>query len=195
MFMGTSLTAGLGLESPDLAYPARLQAMADSAGVPARMINVGESGETSAGGLRRVGWVVSDTVDVLVLELGANDGLRGQCTDTLRTNLEQIIDSTRAHWPEAEIVLVGMEMTPNLGRAYTQAFHAVFPAVAKAKKTALVPFLLAGVGGDPKLNQQDRIHPTAEGHVILAHNVWPVLEPAIERAAAKRAARLPRAAP
>lgn len=191
MFMGTSLTAGFGLSTPDDAYPARLQALADSAGVPARMINVGESGETSAGGLRRVGWVVSDTVDVLVLELGANDGLRGQDTDALRRNLEAIIDSARARWPAAEIVLVGMEAPPNLGRAYAQAFHDVFPRVAKEKDAALVPFLLAGVGGDPKLNQDDRIHPTAEGHELLAHNVWPVLEPAIERAAAKRQGRTP----
>ena len=186
VFMGTSLTAGLGLATPDDAYPARLQALADSAGVPARMINVGESGETSAGGLRRVGWVVSDTVDVLVLELGANDGLRGQDPGALKDNLEAIIDSTRAHWPAAEIVLVGMEAPPNLGRAYTKAFHAVYPAVAKDRRTALVPFLLAGVAGDPELNQEDRIHPTAEGHEIVAHTVWPVLEPAIERAAARR---------
>ena len=186
VFLGTSLTAGLGLATPDDAYPARLQALADSAGVPARMINVGESGETSAGGLRRVGWVVADTVDVLVLELGANDGLRGQDTDALTRNLEAIIDTARAHWPDAEVVLVGMEAPPNLGRPYTTAFHEVYLRVARERATALVPFLLAGVAGDPALNQDDRIHPTAEGHEILAHNVWPVLEAAILRAAARK---------
>lgn len=186
VFMGTSLTAGFGLSSPDEAYPAVLQRRADSVGVAARMVNVGESGETSAGGRRRASWVVSDTVDVLVLELGANDGLRGQDTGALAANLEAIIDTTRAHWPDAEIVLVGMEAPPNLGGRYTQAFHEVFPRVAADKKTALVPFLLAGVAGEAALNQEDRIHPTAEGHRLLARNVWPVLAPAIARAAAKR---------
>ena len=186
VFVGTSLTAGLGLSTPDEAYPARLQALADSAGVAARMVNVGVSGETSAGGLRRIGWVVSDTVDVLVLELGANDGLRGQDPDVLARNLEAIIDTTRAHWPDAEIVLVGMQAPPNLGVRYTSAFHEVFPRVAEDRRTALVPFLLEGVGGERALNQGDGIHPTAEGHEILARNVWPVLEPVLRRAAARR---------
>lgn len=186
VFVGTSLTAGLGLSTPDESFPARLQALADSAGVPARMVNAGVSGETSAGGLRRVGWVVSDTVDVLVLELGANDGLRGLDPARLEANLEAIIDTTRAHWPTVEVVLVGMEAPPNLGARYTAAFHKVFPRVAEERSTALVPFLLAGVGGDRALNQGDGIHPTAAGHEILAHNVWPVLEPALRRAAARR---------
>jgi acyl-CoA thioesterase-1 len=185
VFVGTSLTAGLGLSTPDDAFPARLQALADSAGVPARMVNLGVSGETSAGGLRRIGWVVSDTIDVLVLELGANDGLRGQDTDALASNLEAIIDTTRAHWPDAEIVLVGMQAPPNLGVRYTTAFHDVFPRVARGRSTALVPFLLDGVGGERALNQDDGIHPTAEGHGILARNVWPVLEPALRRAASR----------
>jgi acyl-CoA thioesterase I len=185
VFVGTSLTAGLGLSTPDEAYPAQLQALADSSGVPARMVNLGVSGETSAGGLRRIGWVVGDTVDVLVLELGANDGLRGQSTDALVSNLEAIIDTTRAHWPQAEIVLVGMEAPPNLGVRYTRAFHEVFPRVAEERETALVPFLLEGVGGDRSLNQEDGIHPTAEGHKILARTVWPVLEAAIRRAATR----------
>jgi acyl-CoA thioesterase-1 len=188
VFVGTSLTAGLGLSTPDEAYPARLQVLADSAGVPARMVNLGVSGETSAGGLRRIGWVVSDTVDVLVLELGANDGLRGQDPDALARNLEAIIDTTRARWPDAEIVLVGMQAPPNLGIRYTRAFHDVFPRVAEERGTALVPFLLEGVGGERALNQGDGIHPTAEGHELIAHNVWPVLEPALLRAAARRSA-------
>jgi acyl-CoA thioesterase-1 len=186
VFVGTSLTAGLGLSTPDEAFPARLQELADSAGVPARMVNLGVSGETSAGGLRRIGWVMSDTVDVLVLELGANDGLRGQDTDVLESNLEAIIDTTRARWPDAEIVLVGMEAPPNLGARYTSAFHEVFPRVARERETALVPFLLEGVGGERAFNQGDGIHPNAEGHGILARNVWPVLEPAIRRAAGRR---------
>ena len=186
VFMGTSLTAGLGLPSPDEAFAARLQHMADSAGVPARMINAGVSGETSAGGLRRIGRLVDDTVDVLVLELGANDGLRGQDTEALAANLQAIIDSTRAHWPEAEIVLAGMRAPPNLGARYTGAFGAVFPRVAAERETALVPFLLEGVAGMRALNQGDGIHPTPEGHWMIARTVWPVLKPAIERAAAHR---------
>jgi acyl-CoA thioesterase-1 len=192
VFVGTSLTAGLGLATPDEAYPARLQALADSAGVPARMVNVGVSGETSAGGLRRIGWVVSDSVDVLVLELGANDGLRGQDPDELARNLGAIIDTTRARWPAAEIVLVGMEAPPNLGARYTSAFHEVFPRVARERGAALVPFLLEGVGGERALNQDDGIHPTAEGHEVLAHNVWRVLEPVLRRVAVRRAGDGPR---
>ncbi len=185
VFMGTSLTAGFGLPSPDDAFAARLQEMADSAGVPARMINAGVSGETSAGGLRRIGWLVGDTVDVLVLELGANDGLRGQDTEALAANLEAIIDTTRAHWPDAEIVLAGMQAPPNLGARYTGAFGAVFPRVAAERKTALVSFLLKGVAGMREFNQGDGIHPTPEGHRMIARTVWPVLAPAIERAAAR----------
>ena len=177
VFVGTSLTAGFGLSTPDEAFAARLQELADSAGVPARMVNAGVSGETSAGGLRRIAWVLGDTVHVLVLELGANDGLRGLDPDALQDNLEAIIDSTRAHWPDARVVLVGMEAPPNLGPRYTRAFHDVFPAVARARETALVPFLLEGVGGVRELNQDDGIHPTAEGHWRMARTIWPVLEP------------------
>ena len=183
--IGTSLTAGYGLPSPDESYVARLQEMADSAGVPARLVNAGVSGETSAGGLRRIGWVVRDTVDVLVLELGANDGLRGQDTEALATNLGAIVDSTRAHWPAAEIVLVGMRAPPNLGAAYTSAFDAVFPRVARQKSATLVPFLLDGVAGVRELNQDDGIHPTVEGHRRLARNVWPILLPALRRSEAR----------
>jgi acyl-CoA thioesterase-1 len=179
VFVGTSLTAGFGLLSPDEAFSARLQELADSAGLAARMVNAGVSGETSAGGLRRIGWVLGDTVDVLVLELGANDGLRGLDPGALQENLEAIIDSTRARWPDARVVLVGMEAPPNLGARYTRAFHDVFPAVARSRSTELVPFLLEGVGGVRELNQDDGIHPTAEGHRILARNVWPVLEPVL----------------
>lgn len=177
VFVGTSLTAGLGLMSPEEAYPARLQDLADSAGLPARMVNAGVSGETSAGGLRRIGWVLQDTVDVLVLELGANDGLRGLDPEALEANLTAIIDSTRARWPEAEIVLAGMEAPPNLGARYTQAFREVFPRVARTRSAALVPFLLEGIAGVTELNQSDGIHPTPEGHSRMARTIWPTLEP------------------
>ena len=183
VFVGTSLTAGFGLMAPEEAFSARLQEMADSAGLPARMVNAGVSGETSAGGLRRIGWVLGDTVDVLVLELGANDGLRGLPTEALRENLDAIIDSTRAHWPDARIVLLGMEAPPNLGPRYTQAFRAVFPEVARARGAELVPFLLEGVGGVRELNQDDGIHPTAEGHRMMARTIWSVLEPLLRDAA------------
>jgi acyl-CoA thioesterase-1 len=183
VFVGTSLTAGFGLMTPEEAFSARLQEMADSARLPARMVNAGVSGETSAGGLRRIGWVLGDTVDVLVLELGANDGLRGLPTEALRENLDAIIDSTRAHWPDARIVLLGMEAPPNLGPRYTQAFRAVFPEVARARGAELVPFLLEGVGGVRELNQDDGIHPTAEGHRMMARTIWPVLEPLLRDAA------------
>ncbi|HCR04059.1 MAG TPA: arylesterase, partial [Gemmatimonadetes bacterium] len=172
VFMGTSLTAGLGLRSTDEAFTARLQAIADSAAVPARIVNVGVSGETSAGGLRRIAWVVADTIDVLVLELGANDGMRGQDTEALAHNPEAIIDSTRAHWPAAEIVLAGMQAPPNLGARYTSAFRAVFPTVARKRRTVLVPFLLEGVAGVRTLNQEDGIHPTSEGHERIARTMW-----------------------
>ena len=185
VFMGTSLTAGLGLRSPEDAFPARLQEMADSAAVPARLVNAGVSGETSAGGLRRIAWMVVDTIDVLVLELGANDGLRGQDTEALAHNLAAIIDSTRAHWPAAEIVLAGMQAPPNLGARYASAFRAVFPTVAREHRTALVPFLLEGVAGVRALNQEDGIHPTSEGHERIARTIWPVLESALRRAGAR----------
>ena len=185
VFMGTSLTAGLGLRSTDEAFTARLQAIADSAAVPARIVNAGVSGETSAGGLRRIAWVVADTIDVLVLELGANDGMRGQDTEALAHNLEAIIDSTRAHWPAAEIVLAGMQAPPNLGARYTSAFRAVFPTVARKRRTVLVPFLLEGVAGVRTLNQEDGIHPTSEGHERIARTMWLVLEPVLRRAGAR----------
>ena len=185
VFMGTSLTAGRGLGSPDEAFPALLQEMADSAAVPARVVNAGVSGETSAGGLRRIVWMVVDTIDVLVLELGANDGLRGQDTEALARNLEAIIDTTRAHWPAAEIVLAGMQAPPNLGTRYASAFRAVFPTVASERRTALVPFLLEGVAGVRPLNQGDGIHPTSEGHEYVARTIWPVLEPVLRRAGSR----------
>ncbi len=175
VFLGTSLTAGLGLERDADRWPSVLAEMADSAGRPFRLVNAGVSGETSAGGLRRLDWILREPVDVLVLELGANDGLRGQSPEALASNLTEIVRRTRARHPRARIVLAGMEAPPNLGTAYTATFRAVFPAVADAEDVALIPFLLDGVAGVPELNQDDRIHPTAEGHRRIAANAWPTL--------------------
>jgi acyl-CoA thioesterase-1 len=177
VFLGTSLTAGLGLPTDEDTYVSRVAELADSAGTPIRAVNAGVSGETSAGGLRRVDWVLREPLDVLVIELGANDGLRGQDPFALADNLTQIIRQTRNRYPEARIVLAGMEAPPNLGMLYTLAFHDVFPRVAEAEGAELIPFLLAGVAGNPALNQSDGIHPTPEGHRIMARNTWSVLGP------------------
>jgi len=180
VFLGTSLTAGYGLDE-DEAYPARIQQKIDSAGLSYRVINAGVSGETSAGGLRRIDWLLRQPVAVLVIELGANDGLRGQDIDSMRMNLQRIIDSTRAQQPDARIVIAGMEAPPNMGRSFTDRFRRVFPEVARANDAALIPFLLDGVAAVPSLNQADGIHPTAEGQHIVAGNVWRVLGPMLER--------------
>ncbi len=176
VFLGTSLTAGLGLAREEDTYVSRLAELADSAGLPIRAVNAGVSGDTSADGLSRLPWILRSHLDVLVIELGANDGLRGQDPDALARNLRAIIDKTRAAYPRVRIILLGMEAPPNLGQRYTKRFHEVFPEVAREEHTAFVPFLLAGVGGVPALNQADRIHPNAKGEIILAHNVWPTLE-------------------
>ncbi|MGD2045076.1 MAG: arylesterase [Gemmatimonadota bacterium] len=177
VFLGTSLTAGLGLERDEDTYVARIAEMADSAGTPIRAVNAGVSGETSAGGLRRLDWVLREPLDVLVIELGANDGLRGLSPVQMSNNLIQIARRTRTRYPDARIVLAGMEAPPNLGPLYTEAFHAVFNTVADESDALLIPFLLDGVAGVPELNQNDGIHPTPEGHRILAQNAWEVLGP------------------
>ncbi len=179
VFLGTSLTAGLGLTSDDDTYVERVAELADSAGMSVRVVNAGVSGETSAGGVRRLDWVLREPLDVLVVELGANDGLRGQDPFALQDNLTQIVRRTRTRYPDAKIVLAGMEAPPNLGPLYTTAFHQVFPSVAEAEGTLLIPFLLDSVAGIPSLNQSDGIHPTAEGHRIMARHVWSVLAPVI----------------
>ncbi len=176
VFLGTSLTAGLGLDDETSTYVSVLAQMGDSAGLPFHAVNAGVSGETSAGGLRRLDWVLRTPIDVLFLELGANDGLRGQDPGALALNLTEIVRGTRARYPEARVVIAGMEAPPNLGVGYTGAFRAVFPTVAEAEEADLVPFLLDGVAGVPELNQSDRIHPTAEGHRRIARTAWPVLE-------------------
>jgi acyl-CoA thioesterase I len=185
LFLGTSLTAGYGLEVSE-AYPARIQAKIDSVGLPYRVINAGVSGETSAGGLRRIDWLLRQPVAVLVLELGANDGLRGQDVEAMRTNLQTIIDRTRAAHPDVRIVVAGMESPPNMGGTYTDAFRAVFPELARANDAVLIPFLLDGVAAVPELNQADGIHPTAEGQRLVAEIVWRYLEPVLREEGGRR---------
>ena len=177
--LGDSLAAGYGID-PAQAYPARLQRKIDEAKWNFRVINAGVSGDTTAGGLRRLDWVLKRRVDVLVLELGANDGLRGASLGDLKANLQAIIDRTRKRYPQAKIIVAGMRMPPNLGD-YAEKFQKVFADVARENESALVPFLLEGVGGRPELNQPDQIHPTAEGHRIVAENVWKVLRPTLEK--------------
>jgi acyl-CoA thioesterase-1 len=178
LFLGTSLTAGLGVGA-DAAFPAVIQSRIDSAQLPFHVLNAGISGETSAGGLRRIDWLLQSPVDVLVLELGANDGLRGLNVDSLRSNLDGVLKRTRERYPDAAIVIAGMEAPPNLGTSYTSRFHAVYPALAKKYDAALVPFLLAGVAGQRALNQDDGMHPTVAGHRVVADNVWSVLRPVL----------------
>lgn len=184
LFVGTSLTAGYGIGA-EHAYPALLQRMIDSAGLPFRAVNAGISGETSAGGLRRIDWALQQPLRVLVLELGANDALRGLDPDSMQANLEQIIERTREKYPEAEIVVAGMEAPPNLGNAYGARFRSAYKDVARKYDAVLIPFILAGVGGRPELNQEDGIHPTMQGQRIMADTVWKYLEPVL-RAAAQR---------
>jgi acyl-CoA thioesterase-1 len=179
LFLGTSLTAGQGLD-PEQAYPALIQRKIDSAGLNYRVINAGVSGETSAGALRRVDWLFRQPVSVLVVETGANDGLRGLSPDSLRGNIQAIFDRARQLDPAPKLVLVGMQVPPNYGRTYAQRFRAVYPELAEANHAALVPFLLQGVGGMAQLNQADGIHPTAQGQQKLAATVWEVLEPLLK---------------
>jgi acyl-CoA thioesterase-1 len=179
LFFGNSLTAGYGLE-PAQAFPALIQERIDSAKMNYRVINAGLSGETSAGGRSRIGWVLRQPVDVFVLELGANDGLRGIPLESTRKNLQAIIDTVRQKSPQARIVIAGMQIPPNMGPAYTTEFRQIFPDLARENKAALIPFLLEGVGGVPALNQPDGIHPTEQGHRIVTQNVWQVLLPVLQ---------------
>jgi acyl-CoA thioesterase-1 len=176
VFLGTSLTAGYGID-PESSYPARVQHIIDSLKLPYTVMNAGESGETSANAVRRLDWVLRSSPAVLMLETGANDGLRGQDVDSLRGNIQRIIDRIRAQSPETKIVLAGMEALPNLGAEYTRRFRAVYPDAAKANGLPLIPFLLVGVGGVDSLNQNDGIHPNERGAEIVARTVWTVLGP------------------
>ena len=178
VFFGDSLTAGFGLADPAAeAYPALIQARIRDAGLPWRVVNAGLSGETTAGGLRRIDWTLRTPPDLFVLALGANDGLRGISPALMRSNLEEIIGRVRRRQPAARIVLAGMRMPPELGPEHAEAFARVFPEVAEKTGVTLVPFLLDGVGGVAELNQGDRIHPNPAGHAVIAETVWKILQP------------------
>lgn len=179
LFLGTSLTAGLGVD-PDSSYPSVLQRLARADSLDIDVINGGLSGETSAGALRRAEWLLSQRVAVLVIETGANDGLRGLDPDTTAANITALIGKARASQPGAAIVLVQMEAPPNLGPQYTRRFHALYAQVAKATGVRLLPFLLDGVGGKPELNQDDGIHPNPEGARRVAANVFRGLRPVLD---------------
>jgi acyl-CoA thioesterase-1 len=175
VFFGNSLTAGYGV-SPSEAFPAIIQKKIDSLGLPYQVINAGVSGETSSGGKTRIDWILREPVDIFVLELGANDGLRGTPLSETKKNLQDIIDTVKAKYPNARLVFAGMEIPPNMGQAYTTEFRNIYTDLAAKNKMTLIPFLLEGVGGESELNQADGIHPTAEGHLIVAENVWRQLE-------------------
>lgn len=179
MIFGNSLTAGYGLD-PSQAFPALLQQKVDSLGWPVGIVAAGLSGETSAGGLRRIGWMLRRKIDVFILELGANDGLRGISLEETEKNLQAIIDKTKKEYPEVKIVLAGMQVPPNLGQGYATRFQEIFRRLAKNNDAALIPFLLEGVGGQPELNLPDRIHPNIEGHKIVAENVWAILKKVLQ---------------
>jgi acyl-CoA thioesterase-1 len=172
--LGDSLTAGLGV-APDEAYPARLEQRLRREGYAYRVINAGVSGDTTAGGLRRVDWVLRSGPEIVIVALGANDGLRGQSPQAMRANLEAIV--VRLQTAGARILLTGMRLPPNYGAEFTTQFEAVFPAVARSTRVALMPFLLDGVATDPRLNQPDGIHPTAAGYQVIADRLWPYLRP------------------
>ena len=176
LFYGDSITAGYGLD-PDQAYPAIIEKKIEAAGLDWRVINAGLSGETTAGGLRRLDWILRQRVDIFVLALGGNDGLRGVAPDVTRQNLQTIVDRVRGRYPDAIVVIAGMQMPTSMGPDYTTAFRRIFTGLAEANRAPLVPFLLDGVGGIAELNQPDLIHPTAEGQRRVAENVWPVLRP------------------
>ncbi|WP_069659387.1 arylesterase [Arcticibacter eurypsychrophilus] len=177
LFFGNSLTAGYGLEDPSSeSFPSLIQEKIDSLKLSYKAINAGLSGETTAGGKGRIGWLLRTHVDVFVLELGANDGLRGlPVTETIK-NLQSIVDTVKAKYPDAKLVLLGMKVPPNMGGRYAADFNAVFKTIADKNNMLLVPFLLENVAGIPKLNLKDGIHPTAPGQKIVAENVWKELK-------------------
>ncbi|SHH74294.1 acyl-CoA thioesterase-1 [Chryseolinea serpens] len=176
LFYGDSLTAGNGL-SVEEAFPALIQKKLTADGKAVKVINAGLSGETSAGGLARLDWVLRQPIDIVVLELGANDGLRGLPLDQTEKNLQAIIDKMKAKNPAVKIIVAGMMVPPNMGPDYTTKFQKIFPDLARKNKAALIPFILQDVAGNEKLNNSDGIHPNVEGHKIVAKNVLKILEP------------------
>jgi len=178
LFFGNSLTAGMGLD-PEEAFPAVIQSKLDSLRLDYQVVNAGLSGETTASGKNRLNWVLKQKVDIFVLELGANDGLRGIPLEETRNNLQTIIDAVRQKNPETRIILAGMQIPPNMGKEYTTEFREIFPELAQKNNAELIPFLLEDVAGIPELNQEDGIHPTTEGQKIVANNVWKILQDVI----------------
>ena len=181
VFFGNSLAAGYGLDNTADAFPNRIGARIDSLGLPYRVVNAGLSGETTAGGRSRVGWILRQPADIFVLELGGNDGLRGIDLNSSRENLQAIIDTVRLKNPATQIVIAGMQIPPNLGRAYTTEFREMFRELATKNKAVLIPFLLENVGGIPNLNQPDGIHPNVKGHRIVTENVWKIIGPMVQQ--------------
>lgn len=178
VFFGDSLTAGYGLPDPGTqSYPAQIQARIDAEHLPWKVVNAGLSGETSAGGLRRIDWALNGQVDVLVLELGGNDGLRGTSPEVTQANLQAIIDRVHLKQPGARVVLAGMRMPTNMGPDFDAAFGEIYPALARKNGTALIPFLLEGIAGRPELNQADGIHPNPLGATAVADVVWKAIRP------------------
>jgi acyl-CoA thioesterase-1 len=180
LFLGDSLSAGFGLDVAE-AFPSLIQKRIEQEKLPFKVVNAGLSGETTAGGLRRIDWLLKQKVDVLVIELGGNDGLRGIAPSETEKNLQGIIDKAREKNPDMVIVLAGMQAPPNMGKDYTEKFRAIFPRLAKKNSITLIPFLLEGVAGNPNLNLPDGIHPTAEGHRLIAQTVWSTLNPVLTR--------------
>lgn len=180
LIFGDSLTAGYGLEDVNDAFPALIQNKVDSLSLDYTIINSGVSGETTAGGKSRIDWVLNQPIDIFILELGANDGLRGIPLTETRQNLQAIIDAVLEKNADAKIILAGMQLPPNMGPEYITEFRTIFPDLAKKNELYLIPFLLKDVGGVAELNQDDGIHPTEEGHKILAKNVWAVLEKVLD---------------
>ena len=177
---GDSITAGYGLDDSNDAFPAVVQQKIDSLGLNYTVINSGLSGETTAGGKSRISWILNQPIDVFLLELGANDGLRGVPLTETRANLQGIIDAVKTKSPETKIILAGMQLPPNMGQDYTTEFKQIFIDLAEKNELEFIPFILKDVGGIVELNQKDGIHPTVEGHKILANTVWEVLEPLIK---------------
>jgi acyl-CoA thioesterase-1 len=186
LFVGTSLTAGYGIE-PQQAYPALIQKRLDSLGLNYEAINAGVSGETSSGALHRMPWLLKQPFDVFVLETGANDGLRGLPVDSLRANIQHILDDVKRTHPAAKILLIGMEALPNMGGAYVNGFRTVYPQLAKKNQVPYLPFLLKGVGGIDSLNQQDMVHPNPRGAAIVAETVWGALRELLDEGGKTRA--------
>ena len=176
LFFGNSLTAGYGLEDVSESFPALIQDKIDSLHLPYKTINGGVSGETSAAGKSRINWLLKQKIDVFVLELGGNDGLRGIAPQETEKNLQEIIDKVKAKYPGIKLVLLGMQVPTNMGKKYATQFKEIYPRLAAKNNMTLLPFLLEGVGGVASLNQADRIHPTAEGTKIVAENVWKILQ-------------------